>query len=100
MAHQIPCVVTDGWALPEIVLQGETGELVEQGNVEDLTAKLVACLLDPDRMRRMGDRARAHVLEHYTWSKVVDRITCAVDARETGATSDTSGDRSEAEPHA
>ncbi len=82
MVHQIPCVVTNGWALPEIVLQGETGELVEQGNVEDLTAKLLACLQDPERLRRMGDRARAHVLEHYTWDAVAERIAGAVEAHE------------------
>ncbi len=82
MVHQIPCVVTNGWALPEMVLQGETGELVEQGSVEDLAARILACLQDPDRLRRMGERARAHTLEHYTWEKVVDRIARAVETRE------------------
>ena len=74
MAHQLPCLVTDGWALRELVAPGETGDLVECGSVDDLQRKLVALLSDPDRLRRMGAAGRLSVLEHYTWDRVVDRL--------------------------
>src|SRR5262245_1100130 len=44
MAHQLPCVVTNGWGLKETVVKGETGELVECGNIEDLGETLLRLL--------------------------------------------------------
>jgi glycosyltransferase involved in cell wall biosynthesis len=73
MMHQLPCIVTNDWGLKETVTEGETGALVECGNVDDLTAKLLQLLGDPDRLRRMGDRGRIRALE-FTWEKVVGRI--------------------------
>jgi glycosyltransferase involved in cell wall biosynthesis len=73
MMHQLPCLVTNDWGLKETVLDGETGGLVECGNVDDLTAKLLGLLSDPDRLRRMGERGRARALE-FTWEKVVARM--------------------------
>ncbi len=78
MAHQIPCVVTNGWALKEMVVPGETGDLVRCGSVEDLEAKLSALLADAQTLRRMGETARQRVLEYYTWDKVVHRLTVAL----------------------
>ena len=73
MIHQLPCVVTNDWGLKETVLEGETGGLVECGNIDDLTAKLLQFLSDPDRLRRMGDRCRVRALE-FTWERVVGRM--------------------------
>ena len=74
MAHQIPCVVTGRWALPEIVRPGVTGELVEAGRVDELQSKICTLLSDPDALRRMGEAGRNRVLEAYTWEHVVRRI--------------------------
>jgi len=65
--------VTNDWGLKETVLEGETGGLVECGNIDDLTAKLLQFLSDPDRLRRMGDRGRVRALE-FTWERVVGRM--------------------------
>jgi starch synthase len=73
MMHQLPCIVTNDWGLKETVLDGETGGLVECGNVDDLTAKLLHLLGNPDRLRHMGERGRARALE-FTWEKVVGRM--------------------------
>src|SRR4029078_10081141 len=47
MVHQLPCVVTNGWALKEIVTPGETGELVEYGSAEDIAVKIIQLFSDP-----------------------------------------------------
>jgi glycosyltransferase involved in cell wall biosynthesis len=79
MVHQVPCVVTDGWALREMVTPGETGDLAERGRPEDLADKLVALLADPDGLRRMGESGRRLVLERFTWDKVAWRLVEGVE---------------------
>jgi glycosyltransferase involved in cell wall biosynthesis len=78
MVHQVPCVVTDRWALREMVTPGETGDLAERGSALDLADKLGALLADPDGLRRLGENGRRLVLERYTWDKVARRLTDAV----------------------
>jgi alpha-maltose-1-phosphate synthase len=74
MVHQLPCVVTNNWALQEMVERGRTGEHVECGNPEDLAAKLIALLDAPQRLAHMGEAGRQRVLDYYTWDKVVGRL--------------------------
>ena len=75
MLYQLPCVVTDGWALREFVAPGVNGHLVEKGSVEDLATKLLQCLSDPAAMQAMGQRGREIALRRYTWPAVVERIS-------------------------
>ena len=74
MVHQLPCLVTDGWALRELVTPGLTGDLVECGSVDDLQAKLAGLLSAPDRLRQMGAAGRRFALENYTWDRVIARL--------------------------
>ena len=78
MVHQLPCLLTDRWALCEMVVPGQTGDLVECGSVEDLAGKLHALLREPEQLRPMGEAARLFALEHFTWDKVADRILAAM----------------------
>jgi len=78
MVNRIPALVTNASALKETVTPGETGDLVESGDVDDLRSKLIALLSDPDALRRMGARGRQVVLERYTWGSVVERAIQAM----------------------
>lgn len=78
MAHGIPCLVTDGWALRESVTPGINGQLVEPGQEADLREKLLRMLKDPAELQRMGQRGRERVLSRYTWPHVVQRIRDAL----------------------
>lgn len=74
MAHGVPCIVSNGWALREMVTPDVNGDLVAVGNVDDLADKLEAHLRAPDRLRRWGQAGRTRVLERYTWKRVAQRI--------------------------
>jgi glycosyltransferase involved in cell wall biosynthesis len=78
MVYQMPALVTNGWALKELVTPGQTGDLVECGSVDDLQAKMQGLLSDPAGLRRMGAAGRQRVLEHYTWEKVIERLKGAL----------------------
>jgi glycosyltransferase involved in cell wall biosynthesis len=82
MAHEIPAVLTDAWAFPEMVQPGVTGELVRTGDPRDLAEKLIAMLADPDRLQAMGRRGREQVLAKYTWTAVVTKLREELDRLE------------------
>ena len=74
MSHQIPCVTSNAWALPEIVPDRICGRLVEPGNHEQLAQVLIELLRDPALLKRYGEAGREHVKGNYTWAKVVERL--------------------------
>jgi glycosyltransferase involved in cell wall biosynthesis len=75
MVHEIPCLVSDGWALRETVRPGQNGATVAVGSVEDLEEKLESLLGDEAALERMGKAGREVVLQHFTWGHVVERLT-------------------------
>jgi glycosyltransferase involved in cell wall biosynthesis len=77
MLHNIPCLVSNRWALPEIVREGITGELVEPGNEEMIAEKIIHLFHNPSLLQKYGSVCRSWVLDNFLWHKVVDRLeTC------------------------
>lgn len=74
MLHGVPCVGPDAWAVPEMIVDGETGLLVEPESVDSLTAALCRLLESSGEARRMGLAGRQRALDHFLWDKVVGRM--------------------------
>lgn len=74
MAMGKPVVAFAHGALPEIVVEGETGLLVDPGDEERMANATVALLQDPARREAMGRAARARIEEQFT----ADRMAQAV----------------------
>ena len=79
MLYQLPCLVTNAWALRETVKPGVNGELVIKGFVEDLATKMLQLLSNPERLVTMGQNGREIVLCDYTWFAVAGRMPVAYD---------------------
>lgn len=77
MASGTPVVCSSVGGLPEIVRQGETGFLVQPGNVEELRERLAQLLGDRVLARRMGNAARDLVLGRFTWEACARRCLAA-----------------------
>jgi glycosyltransferase involved in cell wall biosynthesis len=75
MAAGLPVVATRSGAIPEIVVDGQTGILVERGNVRQLGAAIAKLLSDPAMRARMGRAGRERVAQLFTWGRVVDRLS-------------------------
>jgi glycosyltransferase involved in cell wall biosynthesis len=69
MSSGLPVVATTGGALPEIVVDGETGLLVDRGDVEALAQALLELLGDPARGAGMGGAGRARARKHFSWER-------------------------------
>jgi glycosyltransferase involved in cell wall biosynthesis len=70
MAAEIPVIATRGGAFPEIVEEGKTGLLVEQGNSAALAEAIIHLLADGNRRKAMGKAGRQRVLEKFHWPEV------------------------------
>ncbi|MFC9994800.1 glycosyltransferase family 4 protein [Nocardia sp. NPDC127526] len=71
MASGTPLVASRAGALPEVA--GDCAELVEPGNVDELTRVLGELLDSPDRLRRMGTAGRRRALDIFSWEAVAAR---------------------------
>ena len=74
MAAGLPVVSTPRAAIPDCVVHGETGILVEERDREALAEALAQLILDPERRRRLGCRGRERYLAHFTWTRCVGRF--------------------------
>jgi glycosyltransferase involved in cell wall biosynthesis len=74
MAMRLPVVATGICGTPEAVLDGVTGRLVPLRDAPAIVAAVDSLLdLSPEARREMGERGRAHVLEHFTLDGMADR---------------------------
>lgn len=87
-----PTVMLEAWAqgvavvaaasgpLPSLVDDGETGILVEPNNADALARALRAALVDPARLKRLGEAGRQLVAREYTWPRQVERMRAILEA--------------------
>jgi glycosyltransferase involved in cell wall biosynthesis len=74
MASGVPVVASRSGAVPELVVDGVTGRLVERGDVEGLASAIDELLDDEERRRRMGAAGRARVESTFTWAHSAGRL--------------------------
>jgi len=87
MACETPVVASAVGGIPEIVVPGETGTLVEfetesgdsaepadpDAFARDLAAAVNDLLGDSDRLETMGQASRRRVEEHFTWARIAEQ---------------------------
>lgn len=75
MAMGKPVVAFAHGALPEIVIEGETGVLVTPGDESALSEAIITLLSDPDICRRFGKAGRNRALEKFPIEQVVSQVS-------------------------
>jgi glycosyltransferase involved in cell wall biosynthesis len=66
MSAGLPVVSTSAGCIPETVIDGVNGYIVEPGNKVDFAARVVSLLTNDDLRRSMGEASRRRFLEQYT----------------------------------
>lgn len=81
----VPCVAPLRYAFPETIRDGVTGALMREYDAEMLADTLIGLLSNPERLAAMGEAARRHVAENWTWdhaaSRIIGRISADLAAR-------------------
>lgn len=90
MQWALPIISTPEGAIPEIVVEGETGFLVRQRDAEALADRLAYLLQEPQRRREMGEQGRKRYLGKYTLEHFEHSLAVAI-ARGLGLAQGSSG---------
>ena len=72
MSRRVPIIASRVGAIPEIVVDGETGILVEPRNVDQLGGAMTRLLNDRALRKYMGLLGAARLEEHFSVEKMVD----------------------------
>ena len=74
MAVGKPVIASRVGGTPEVVIEGESGMLVEAANATALAEAILALARDPQRARRMGEAGRVRVERYFDLERMVDQI--------------------------
>jgi glycosyltransferase involved in cell wall biosynthesis len=80
MASGIPVIATNVAGTGEAVVDGETGILVEPGDIEALTGAPETMIRNGQTRREMGAAGRRRAKESYSWDRVSERSLEVLDA--------------------
>jgi glycosyltransferase involved in cell wall biosynthesis len=70
----MPVIAVNRFGPGEIVVDGETGWLVEPDDVDGLAGGLLHAIDDPVERARRGARGRAVAVERYGWPRLAERL--------------------------
>jgi glycosyltransferase involved in cell wall biosynthesis len=73
MSAARPVVATRVGAIPEVIVDGQTGLLVDPGTTTALTAALARLLRSPQLCLHLGSQAQSWVRRHYTSQSMVEK---------------------------
>ena len=73
MSRRVPIIASRVGAIPEVVVDGETGILVEARNVDQLAEAMARLLTDRALRKYMGLLGAARLEEHFSVDKMVER---------------------------
>lgn len=71
MACGVPVIGTRIGGIPEVIVDGETGYMVEVGDTKAVAEKAVALLTDNEKLNRFRENAVRHVKENFLSERIV-----------------------------
>lgn len=74
LAYSLPVVASNHAGIPELIIDGETGWLVEEGDVQAMAEAMQHALQDRDEAERRARNGRRHVEDGFTWESARARL--------------------------
>jgi D-inositol-3-phosphate glycosyltransferase len=72
--HAVPVIATEVGGLPELVIHGETGIIVQPGNPKELALAIEALLRDERKRRCFGINGKKLLETNLTWDRVTQTM--------------------------
>ena len=79
MACGLPVVSTRHYGIRDIVVEGETGLLCDEGDVDTMTAHMLKLAGDRELARKLGENGRQRVQKEYTMERHIEIIEEQID---------------------
>lgn len=71
---QLPVLATRSGSIEEVVIDQETGLLVESGNVGKLAGAMIHLAQDAELRKRLGAAGRNHITTHFSHQKIAEQF--------------------------
>jgi glycosyltransferase involved in cell wall biosynthesis len=78
-ASGLPVVATRHAGIPDVVIEGETGLLVDERDVEGMATQMLRLLREPLFAARLGDTARSHIRTNFSMRQSLDRLWAVIE---------------------
>ena len=75
-----PCIASNAGGMPEVVINGETGILIEPGCASDLFHAIKRLIDDEELRKGMGKKGLERFLHNYTIKLFTDRIRMVIES--------------------
>ncbi len=79
MAAGLPIISTDHAAIPESVIDGHNGLIVDKRNPEKLAAAIIQLYQDKKLLRQMGKNSRERYEQNFTEADMIGKISDTID---------------------
>jgi N-acetyl-alpha-D-glucosaminyl L-malate synthase BshA len=73
MSCEVPVVATRVGGIPEVVTDGECGYLTSVGDTDDMAARILHLIENPEAARKMGRAGRQRAIDHFKMEMIVAR---------------------------
>ena len=74
MIFNKPTVATNGGGTPELIVDNETGFLVEPKNVKDMAEKIEYLLSNPSIAKEMGEKGKKRIENHFSIDVMIEKF--------------------------
>lgn len=74
-AYKKPVIATKVGSFPEVILDGESGILINKDNYRELSEAMTELIYDEERMVNMGIRGREFIEKNFSWNKIGNEIS-------------------------
>lgn len=71
-AAGIPVIATRHAGIPEVIIDGETGFLCEEHDVDQMAEKIITLIEDPELKREMGEKGKENIRSNFSLRKHLD----------------------------
>lgn len=79
-ASGLPVISTRHAGIPDVVIEGETGFLVDEGDVEAMANQMLRLAEDPPLAARLGQAARKRIEDHFSIEKSTSALWGIIDS--------------------
>ena len=79
-ASGLPVVSTRHGGIKDVVIDGETGFLVQEGDIEGMAERMLRLAKDPSLSGQLGKRARSRICREFSIEKRINNLWCIIGA--------------------
>lgn len=71
----LPVVSTRHAGIPDIIIEGETGYLVDENDVEEMAKYILLLINDMDLIRKLGESGKENVINNFSFDKHISKLS-------------------------